>query len=569
MFNIRRKMKAILARILIPVASLLIATMPITAWAQERVALVIGNGGYQNAGQLPNARNDGSDMIDLLERMEFDVIGGIDLGYDDMNRMIRQFADRAENAEIALVFFAGHGVQADGLNYLIPVDAKLATDRDLTFQAIDMSILMVALERSRFGIIMLDACRNNPFVSRMAQANPFRNLRSGLARVDAQMRSNLLVSYSTHPGGLAEDGDSVTGNSPYTSALLKYLPADMDIYRVFAHVTDEVRTNTQGKQNPWIEGMPPLDEIRLAAGSTMERSLVPEEVPSCPAGCGVVTVIEEETATAHPTSQSSGGSVNPLPGAPFVTRCDELAANPSDENKLPSVTGISKSHILSELAIPACQQAVANSPDVPRLQFQLGRALESAGRYTEAHAAYLAAAEHDYAPALTNIGDMLRDGLGMEQNLATAFRWYLRAANLGSQVAYWRVGNAYTLGLGVEQDYHKASNWFLPLAEKGERIAMRWIGRYYLLATSKGGNDAERGINWLKQAAALGDTDAMFSLGEYYYFNLAMPLFYSGNREREEEMLRLAESWLLKAGGHNHSLAEQILGFIEERRAGI
>ncbi len=565
MFHIRNVARTVLVQILIPVvvATLGMVATSLAALAQERVALVIGNSKYQNARPLPNASNDGIDMMGTLSGLGFDVLGGTDLGYDEMNRLIGQFAEQADNAEIALVFFAGHGVQADGRNYLIPVDVRLASDRDLAFQAIDMAMLMIAVERSAFGVILLDACRDNPFIARMAQANPVRNLGSGLARADIPPRSNLLIGYATHPGGLADDGDRTVGNSPYTKALLTYLPEDMDLYRVLAHVADAVSKETQGRQNPWLEGNPPLAEIRLAANATTVRTLVPEPVskiggevytfdpePQPCSNCGSVIIGPDEEAP-DPTPQHPANVVAPPPNPSRATRCDELAANPFDPDKIEAVQGFKMELINWELAIPACEQAAAQFPQEPRFQYQLGRALQTAGRYTEARTAYLEAAKYDYGHAVNNIGTLHHSGLGVAQDFRESARWYLHAAQLGSVVGMENLVGAYLRQEGVQSNWDQSYYWAHQAALAGSSYGMHQVGMAYRFGHGVP-KDFNEAIRWFTRAAELGRTESMISIGSIH---------------SDWEDYGAAEQWYKKAIALGDVEARKSLNYMEHKQA--
>ncbi len=220
---------------------------PRSAAAENRVALVIGNSAYQTVPALPNPRNDANAMADLLRSANFDVVSTSDLSQSDMRRAIGEFAERIAGRgqdTVALVFYAGHGLQVDGDNYLVPVDARIQRESDVPLQAVRLVDLMNALAAvpSKVRIVMLDACRNNPF----SEINKVTG--RGLAIVDAPPGS--IVSYSTSPGNEALDGDGA--NSPYTSALLAVakepgLPIEQAFKRVRFAVTD----TTKLQQTPW------------------------------------------------------------------------------------------------------------------------------------------------------------------------------------------------------------------------------------------------------------------------------------------------------------------------------
>lgn len=222
---------------------------------KKKVALVIGNSAYETAGELGNPRNDARDLTVALLELGFEVVEGYDLDATQMQQTLREFSQKVDGASVALFFYAGHGVQVDGRNYMLPVDAHLDSKDDLEFEAVDMNKVLVQLERQpRINVIILDACRNNPLADNLARA--FRgSSRSvagsggGLAALDA-VAPGTLISFSTQPGATASDGAG--RNSPYTSALLKYLRTPgLEVQAMMRRVGAEVVKQSQGAQVPW------------------------------------------------------------------------------------------------------------------------------------------------------------------------------------------------------------------------------------------------------------------------------------------------------------------------------
>src|SRR5262245_19518414 len=217
------------------------------ALAETRLALVIGNSAYQSVTPLPNPANDARAMGDLLTAAGFEVVAAPDLTQDSMRRAISDFAGKVAakgRDTVALVYYAGHGVQIDGENFLVPVDAHVERESDVPLQAVRLADVMntLAAVPSKTRIVILDACRNNPFSAINKTSG------HGLAIVDAPTGS--LVSYATSPGAEAEDGAGA--DSPFTSALIKIahqpgLPLEQALKRVRVAVHD----TTDGRQTPW------------------------------------------------------------------------------------------------------------------------------------------------------------------------------------------------------------------------------------------------------------------------------------------------------------------------------
>ncbi len=171
------------------------------AFAEKRVALIIGNSAYQNAPQLPNPVNDAALMATMFKTAGFDVVDSRqNLSALETRRALRDFADAAQTADIAVVYYAGHGLEVDGTNYLIPVDAKLERDTDVFDEALSLDRLLVAVEPAKqLRLVILDACRDNPFTKTMKRTTASRSIDRGLAKIEPSS-SNMLIAYSAIPG---------------------------------------------------------------------------------------------------------------------------------------------------------------------------------------------------------------------------------------------------------------------------------------------------------------------------------------------------------------------------------
>ena len=213
---------------------------------EQRVALVIGNSNYQNVSQLSNPANDAKSVANLLNAAGFEVISATDLSHNEMIQVVQDFsskiADRGPNT-VAMVYYAGHGVQLAGENYLVPVDARISSETDLVSGSVRLVDVMATLDAipSRLRIAILDACRNNPFPS-------LNEAGRGLAIVDAPNGS--IVAYSTAPGSEALDG--VGDHSPYTAAFLRLAhEKNLPIEQLFKRIRLDVNNSTGGQQTPW------------------------------------------------------------------------------------------------------------------------------------------------------------------------------------------------------------------------------------------------------------------------------------------------------------------------------
>jgi hypothetical protein len=224
------------------------------AQAEKRVALVVGNSAYQNASPLANPAKDANAIAELFRKTGFDVVETKrDLGNLEFKRVARDFTAAARDADIAVVYFAGHGIEVNGTNYLLPVDAKLVSDFDVEDEALSLDRVMRAIEPARrLRLVILDACRDNPFVRTMQRSVTTRNVTGGLAKVEP-VTTDTLVAFATRPGSTADDGAGE--NSPFAAALLKNLATPgRDIRIALGHVRDEVMRATGGRQEPFVAG---------------------------------------------------------------------------------------------------------------------------------------------------------------------------------------------------------------------------------------------------------------------------------------------------------------------------
>lgn len=222
------------------------------ASAAQRIAMVIGNATYEHAPQLANPLNDANDIGAALDRLGFEVDVLANADYDGMRRGLRAFARAATTAEIALVFYAGHGIEVDKRNFLIPVDARLLSDREVEFETVSLDLVSRAVEgASGLGLVILDACRDNPFASAMQQSGGTRSIGRGLASVEPA--GETLVAYAAKGGSVAADG--IGRNSPYTTALLAHVEEPgLEIGLMFRKVRDAVLTATGRQQEPFVYG---------------------------------------------------------------------------------------------------------------------------------------------------------------------------------------------------------------------------------------------------------------------------------------------------------------------------
>ena len=250
-------------RLLVLVAAVVLALVAFgrAVYASDkRVALVIGNSEYAHVSNLSNPANDATDIAEALERIGFIVTRGQNLDGRGMRLALRNFAEAADGASMAVVYFGGHGIEIDNTNYLIPVNAELVNDRDVEFEAIRLDAVVNALSGVEgMKIILVDACRNNPFLADMNRTSATRSIGRGLGRIDPR---GVLVGYAARNGTLALDGKG--RNSPYAQAILSHIEEPgLELGKMFRKIRDTVFSLTEGYQEPFTYGSLPGEDIFL------------------------------------------------------------------------------------------------------------------------------------------------------------------------------------------------------------------------------------------------------------------------------------------------------------------
>ena len=223
-----------------------------SALAQDgRVALVIGNSKYKHTPPLANPKNDAADVSAELKKLGFEVIERVDLDKGAMDRAVRDFAEKLSGAKVGLFFYAGHGLQVGGQNYLVPIDAKLSSASAIDFEMVRLDLIHRTMEReASTNILMMDACRDNPLARNLARALGTRSAQIGRGLAVVESGEGTLISFSTQPGNVALDGSG--RNSPYAGALVKHLATQgEDLPTILINVRNEVMKATGRRQVPW------------------------------------------------------------------------------------------------------------------------------------------------------------------------------------------------------------------------------------------------------------------------------------------------------------------------------
>jgi TPR repeat protein/uncharacterized caspase-like protein len=506
--------------------------------AETRVALVIGNGAYQNVPRLLNPTNDAADVSAALKRDGFETILSTDLDKTKMEEAIIRFARAARAADVAMFYYSGHALQFGGVNYLAPVDAKLTDEADL-HRLVRLDEVVTELQQAKnLRILVLDSCRDNPLADQLKRSIGTTRaipLQRGLAKIDTPL--GMIVAYSTQAGQTAEDGDG--RNSPYTAAFLKHIEEQEEIGNIFRQVSEDVYEATTHKQLP---------ELSLSiVGRFYFRGKIDITVnPAAPAQidpCGAASD-HWRSAEALGTIEAMQDHLKRFPNCAFaglantrienlksklalvvppavagdklrrdlITDCDRLAGHPTDSQRAEGVAGVFSSNQIDIVpALRACTNALDKYPEIARFAFLLGR---------------IAFAQKDYT---------------------TARRRFEQAADMGNPISVALLGVLYQYGLGTTKDDTKARQLFEKAANMGEPLAMYSLGAVYERGSGTGDQDIAR--KWYEKAVAVGEPNAMVNLGSLYDDGVYVPEDRAKARELFENAAALGNlQGLMKIG---------------------
>ena len=579
-------MRAVASAVVVLLAAVLSVGWSAPLRAESRVALVIGNSAYKYVPELPNPRNDASDVASRVKGLGFQVFGGQDLDRAGMMNALTAFGRAAETADVALVFYAGHGLQMNGQNYLVPVDANVEYEAEVDIALVPFNLVMQQLNRgSRVNIALLDACRDNPFAKTLSRTMGTRavELSRGLSR--APSVSGSFIAYSTQPDNVAQDGSG--RNSPFTAALLKFIDRPgLSLPDLMIEVRKQVMADTNGKQVPWdsssltgrfsfkIEGpaattpetaqTPPASTAGqdprvadMAAWLAAQGSSDPQDyevyLQQHPNGLYARQARQRIEALLHPK-----GTPPPAPARPAVPPDDETNAaalfqlGKNFENGRGVVQDFAQANTLFRKA------ANAGSSDAA---VELGYNIET-GRgapkdLAEAVRLYRKAADAGNAIGMANLGTMYEYGRGIQQDLTEAVRLHRKAADAGNAVAMRKLADEYANGRGVPADFAQANIWYRKAADAGNTLAMRNLGQN--LDKGRGTEqDLPQANEWYRKAAEAGDAQAMVDLG----YNIEAG---RGATKNQDE----ANRWYLKAADAGNAAAMRNLGLNYEYGRGF
>jgi hypothetical protein len=522
-----------------------------SAQAQNRVALIIGNSNYQNAPVLPTTLNDAGDIAKSFEHMGFATTKLFNASYDDFRWAVRKFNELTRNTEIAVIYFGGYGLEMDGENWLLPIDADLRSDLDVASEGIGLNSLLQSVGRVPvLGMVILDASRSNPFAARIQRTGQPRSASRGLTRVEPTQ--NVLVAYAAKDGTTAEDRGG--RNSPYAAALLRHLESPgLDINLMFRKVRDDVLAHTNGKQLPFVYGSLPGKEIYLKEPLLppkpveVKKEAVPDDealwllikdstdkrlfvdflgkYPLSPHANEArlklqsldTTFVGKKEVVPIPLGRDFGAIPNsPGDGAGnAMDECDRLAASPLDHGRGKNVAGVELSKIAIVAAGRACDEAMRRAPEVARFPFQAARVSIARGDYATARQLYEKASALGSSLAMYSLGLLYAEGKMVPLDYAEARRWYTKAVALKSAFAMAELAVLYEKGLGGPPDPAEAFRLYRAAATAGDQVSMTKVGNFYEEGLGVR-QDYGQAISWYKKSAERGDATAMRQLGRLY-----------------------------------------------------
>lgn len=551
-------------------AILLICVLPFPLQAAEtRFALVIGNSTYENTTTLKNPKNDAADMSKALEGMGFDVTMLEDAKLVEMQRALRDFGKKSRGSDISLVYYAGHGMEVDNQNYLVPTDAVLASDQDIEWEAIPLDVLNRAVSGAKgVSMILLDACRNNPFANKMQTSQSSRSIGRGLAPVEPTNGS--LISFAAREGTVADDGNG--RNSPYTAALLKHIvEPGVDIRRIFDKVRDSVMATTNKVQQPFVYSSLPGRDVLLTpkiitpvkatpqintssldleywnsvkdtgSADLLQSYLVEFEngkfakiakfklgqLGKPKAKAEAVTVAPKESKSSSESNSEIAGVANNFLRPFEKLKHHKAAAEQGDVN---SQFTVGMMYYLGN-GIPLDRDeavkwfTLAANQNLPKAQYQMGQfynGLDANRDYENSIKFYDLAAQNGHIEAQVELAKIYASDYFGSADLEASVKYYSMAAAQNHGEALYQLALAYRSGRGIKRDEQKALKLFFDAAKHGESRAYIFVGRMY--ETGQGVDlDFKTAAQYYEKGVQEGQAVAMYYLGIFYEKGLGVP----------------------------------------------
>jgi TPR repeat protein len=496
--TIRRIASVLLGFVLLLFASTLSGQAQQSDEIGPRHAILIGNASYSGIPALRNPINDVRSLAGALAELGFEIHLLEDATLEGKRQFLADTKAALPQGATVFFYYAGHALQVNGLNWLIPTDFTVPDDLNVTQVTIGIDEILHLLDEAGadLKIVVLDACRDYPL------GNVEDVFGDGLADVAAT--GETLIAYATTAGAVASDGRGP--NSPFAGALVSALSQEgLELYDIFRQVRSHVREATNGQQLPWVSGSiessvvlhaasePPADRpsgealepVQAVHWQAIESSVNPNDFlqfASLHIGTAASEVAVQRAAFLVQEGQTlvpriEIQAVQPANGAYVVTACDVWASDPDDPDRV--APGIAWGLINIREAIRDCSIALAEDPDNPRLNYHLGRALSEANRYEDAVRFYTRSVELGYPIAHVSLGILYRNGFGVEVDETRTAELWMTAAEQGVQLAQVGLAKLYEEGWGVEQSFPEMLRLLETLEAQNYARALDHLGNVY------------------------------------------------------------------------------------------
>ncbi len=573
-----------------------VVVMGVDAWAAKRVALLIGNEKYQATSQLNNPANDVGLMKASFEAAGFDSITTVvDVTRQDMVKALRDFEDAATGAEVAIVYYSGHGMEMNGTNYLLPVDVRLKTDKDVEDEAIPLDRVQRSLEgASKLKLIILDACRNNPFEQSMTRSISTRAVSRGLARVEPES-ADLLIAFASKAGTVALDGDGK--NSPFATALSKYLvEPGVDVRIALGKVRDQVVAETNRGQEPFVYGslggaqiFLNIKEVNITINQ--DQQVAPNGQSEAAADWQNIRDLADADLLNLFIQKHGSDPVYRMLAEKKLKLLNEAKANatasPDDiawEALKQSTDGAALTRFIERY--PESRHRAEAEQQIAALEPRKGINISPTGKDTQASRdCYLLAGEPQSMPGFQGVNflkidaqramvacaqavnenpddTMLVNLLGRSQDAgrmyADARQNYQKAADGGNMWALTNLAWFSVYGTDGAVDVEKGRSMFEQAANAGNAYGQASLGWLYREGYGGIAQNYEEAVKWYRLSADQGYANAMATIGWFYREGLGLPQDYAQSL-----------AWYTKAAEAGDVSAMSSLGWAYQNGLGI
>lgn len=559
-------------------------------YPEKRIALVMGNSNYESLSYLKNAQKDASDLAETLLQLGFDVMESYECNYTDMKTALNNFSAKSRGYDVALFYFAGHGIQEDGQNYLIPIERGLEFRSELN-SCLNCEDIMQRMDAGHAPakIMFLDACRHT-------KRSWTRDVSEGLARMEGSIGS--VIVFSTQSGNAAYDGEG--SNSPFAESLMKNIKRENVAFtEAMTGVVRDTYAKTNNKQFPLQVGTLIVDfrfnpssntASVTPTPSTSTGTSVPEitTISSKPAAAGAEALYEEgvkyegeknyaKALEYYKKSAEEGHSKAQAQVGYYYSKGLGMKSADKDEavrwyrkaadqgNKIAQYnlglcyeygTGVSKDFkeafkLFKKSADQGCADAMTE------IGYFIGKGLVGQADDVEALKWYRKGAEQGNEVAMFNMGVYYESGRGTEKDYKEALKWYEKSAEQGNVSGQYRTGYFYENGIGAPKNSNLAAKWYGKAAAQGDKVAQYKYGLCYEEGRGVVQDNAEA-LKWFRKSADQGNADAQLKVGYYY-----------GVGKVVEKDQAEALKWYLKSANQGNQVAQYNVGIYYENGYGV